>query len=279
MTPRRRLVDGLHFPECPRWREDRLWFSDMHGHRVMTVDAAGRTAVVAGLATQPAGLGWTTDGQLLAVSMVDRRLQRLDGGRWELVADLSGLASFWCNDMVVDACGRAYVGTFGFDLDGGEPFAPGEIILVEPDGTARIVADDLRFPNGTVITPDGRTLIVAETMAPALRAYDVAADGGLTNPRQWAALDVVPDGTCLDAEGAVWVASPLTSEVVRMAEGGAVLQRVTVSNHAFACMLGGPDRRTMFVLTADYSIPEYCRSHATGGIETLTVDVPGAGLP
>jgi sugar lactone lactonase YvrE len=252
----------------------------MHGQCVMTVDPAGHTEVVARLPTQPAGLGWTPEGRLLVVSMVDRRLLALEGGRWVVVADLAGLASFRSNDMVVDGRGRAYVGSFGFDLDGGAPFAPGEIVLVEPDGGARVVADGLRFPNGMVITPDGRTLVVGESMGPALQAYEIRPDGSLAGPRLWAELsDVVPDGICLDAEGAIWVASPIAPEVVHVAEGGRIIRRVALSNRAFACMLGGEDRRTLFALTADNSNPEYCREHATGRIEVFAVDVPGAGLP
>jgi sugar lactone lactonase YvrE len=274
------VLRGLHFGECPRWRDGRLWLSDMHGRRVLAVDTAGRVTTIAELPTQPAGLGWTPDGTLLVVSMTDRRLLRLRASGWELVADLAPLATFHCNDMVVDPRGRAYVGTFGFDLDGGAPFRCGEILLVEPDGAARLVADDARFPNGMVLVPDGRTLIVAESMGPALRAYDVAGDGSLANGRTWAALtDVVPDGICLDAEGAVWIASPVGSEVVRVLPGGRIALRVSVSNHAFACMLGGADRRTLFVLTADSSNPEYCRTHASGALEAIEVDVPGAGLP
>lgn len=280
MTAAAVLAAGLHFPECPRWRDGRLWFSDMHGHRVMTADESGRLDTVVTLETQPAGLGWAPDGALLVVSMLDRRLLRLDGGRWRTVADLSALASFRCNDMVVDATGRAYIGTFGFDLDGGQAYRPGEIVLVEPDGAARLAADGIRFPNGMVLAPGGRTLIVGESMGPALRAYDVAPDGSLSRGRTWAQLtDAVPDGICLDAEGAVWVASPIAHEVVRVREGGEVERRITVSNHAFACMLGGADRRTLFVLTADNSMPEHCRTHASGRIETVRVDVPGTGRP
>jgi sugar lactone lactonase YvrE len=273
------LLDGLHFPEGPRWHDGRLWFSDMHGHRVMAVDPAGRADVVAELPTQPSGLGWTPDGQLLTVSMVDRRLLRRAATHWQEVADLSRLASFHCNDMVVDERGRAYIGTFGFDLDAGAPFAPGEIILVEPDGTARVAAPELRFPNGMVLPPGGRTLIVAESFGPALRAFDVAGDGSLSNGRLWADLSVVPDGICLDAEGAIWLANPLGPEVVRVLEGGTITHRVAVSNPAFACMLGGADRRTLFVCTADNSNAEYCRAHASGKIETCVVDVPGDGRP
>jgi sugar lactone lactonase YvrE len=274
------LLEGLHFGECPRWHADRLWLSDMHGGRVLCVDPSGRAEIVAELPTRPAGLGWGPDGRLLAVSMVDRRLLRLEAGRWVLVADLGALASWHCNDMVVDAHGRSYVGTFGFDLDGGAPAVPGQIICVDPDGSARLAADDARFPNGMVITPDGRTLIAAESIGMALRAYDVAADGTLRGGRSWAELPgIVPDGICLDAEGAVWVASPLTKEIVRVREGGAIANRVAVSNHAFACMLGGEDRRTMFVLTAADSVPESCRARATGRVETCRVEVPGAGHP
>jgi sugar lactone lactonase YvrE len=274
------LATGLHFGECPRWHEGSLWFSDMHGYRVLRVDLAGRLEVVAEFPGRPAGLGWGRDGRLLTVSMTDRRLLCLVDGTWRQVADLSALATFDCNDMVVDTGGRAYVGTFGFDLHGGAPAVPGQIVLVEPGGAARLVASDARFPNGMVLTPDGRTLIVAESLGLALRAYDVAADGGLGRPRTWAELPgIVPDGICLDAEGAVWVASPLGKELVRVREGGAITHRVAASNHAFACMLGGPDHRTMFVLTADDSVPEYCRAHASGRVEVLRVDVPGAGRP
>lgn len=276
----RAIAEGLHFGECPRWRDGRLWLSDMHGHRILAVEPGGAVETIARLPTQPAGLGWTPDGALLALSMVDRRLLRLGDGGWELVADLARLATHHCNDMVVDRLGRAYVGTFGFDLDAGGAFRCGEILLVGVDGTARVVADDVRFPNGMVLSPDGGTMIVAETMAPALRAYDVAADGTLSNPRTWAEFtDVVPDGICLDAEGAVWVASPIAEEVVRVLPGGRIAERVVVSNHAFACMLGGTDRRTMFVLTADNANPEYCRAHASGKVEAFDVDVPGAGRP
>lgn len=274
------LATGLHFGECPRWHDGWLWFSDMHGHRVMRVDPAGRLEVMAELPGPPAGLGWGRDGRLLVVSMTDRRLLRLVDGVPRQVADLSTLATFDVNDMVVDAQGRAYVGTFGFDLHGGAPAVPGQVILVEAGGAARIVAGDARFPNGMVLTPDGSTLIVAESLGLALRAYDVAADGSLGGARTWAELPgIVPDGICLDAAGEVWVASPLGREVVRVREGGAITERVAVSNHAFACMLGGADRRTMFVLTADDSVPAYCRAHTSGRVEVFGVDVPGAGRP
>jgi sugar lactone lactonase YvrE len=274
------LLDGLAFPEGPRWHEGKLWFSDMHAHRVMTVDLDGRSETIVEVPNRPSGLGWLPDGRLLVVSMTDRRLLRLDGTRLGVVADLSGLASFHCNDMVVDARGRAYVGNFGFDLHARAPFKPGELILVPPDGPPRVVADDLAFPNGAVITPDGRTLIVGESGAARLTAFSIAPDGSLTDRRVWAQIErAVPDGICLDADGAVWVASPVGNEVLRVRAGGAIDARVTVSTIPFACMLGGPDRRTLFVATAETHQPEETIAKRSGRIEIATVAVPGAGLP
>jgi sugar lactone lactonase YvrE len=274
------LLDGLYFPEGPRWHEGRLWFSDMHGHRVMTVGLDGTAATVVEVPAAPSGLGWLPDGRLLVVSMEDRRLLRLDGGALTEVADLSRLASFHCNDMVVDAQGRAYVGNFGFDLHGGATPVSTVLILVLPTGEARVVAENMEFPNGTVITPDGRTLIIGESFGPRLTAFDVQADGSLTNRRVWATLTgAVPDGICLDAEGAVWVASPISAEVLRMREGGQVTQRISVSTQAFACMLGGPQRRHLFICTATSGDPAVAREKRDGRIEVVEVEIPGAGLP
>jgi sugar lactone lactonase YvrE len=275
------LLDNLCFGEGPRWHEGRLWFSDMHDHKVIALGLDGRAEVIVEVPQQPSGLGWTTDGTLLVVSMVDRRLLRLENGRLVEVADLSALASWHCNDMVVDAAGRAYIGNFGFDLHVENfQYRPAELILVEPDGRARVVADDLAFPNGTVITPDGRTLIVGESFGARFTAFDLQPDGSLTNRREWATCEHgIPDGCCLDAEGAIWYASPVSDECVRIAEGGRVLDRVAVTNHAYACMLGGPDRRTLFIATSASDHPEHSRNPRTGAIEITTVDVPGAGLP
>jgi len=275
------LLDGLCFPEGPRWHDGALWFSDMHDHRVLRLDAGGRAETVVEVPQQPSGLGWLPDGRLLVVSMLDRRLLRLEATGLVEVADLSALATCHCNDMVVDAAGRAYVGNFGFDLHQPDfAFRHAEIILVAPDGAARVVARELSFPNGTVITPDGGTLIVGESFATRLTAYDIAPDGGLSNRREWAKLDgCTPDGICLDAEGAVWLASPVSSECVRVAVGGRVLDRVPVATQAFACMLGGADRRTLFICTAADSNPASSRGARSGRIEALQVDVPGAGWP
>jgi sugar lactone lactonase YvrE len=273
------LIDGLAFPEGPRWHDGKLWFSDMHSNRVMTVGLDGKTETIVEVPGQPSGLGWLPDGRLLVVSMTDRRLLRLDPGGLSEVADISGLATYRCNDMVVDREGRAYVGNFGFDFLTQE-FAPAEIVLVTPEGDARVVADQMAFPNGSVITPDGKTLIVGETFANRLTAFDIEPDGSLSGRRVWAQIDPsVPDGCCLDAENAVWVATPLSSEVIRVREGGEIADRVKVATQAFACMLGGPNRRTLFVLTAETMNPDEARATMSGRIEIVRVDVPGAGLP
>jgi sugar lactone lactonase YvrE len=280
MSDTRILADGLRFPEGPRWHEGRLWFSDMHARQVMAVDMEGRTEVVVEVAGEPSGLGWTPDGRLLVVSMKDRLLLRLDGEGLEVVADLSALAPFHCNDMVVDAEGRAYVGNFGFDLHGGESPRATSLVRVDPDGRCEIAASEMRFPNGAVITPDGRTLIVGESFGACLTAFDIAPDGSLSGRREWARIEGgVPDGICLDAEGAVWVASPIGhGGVMRVREGGEVSDRIEVEHEAFACMLGGPDGRTLFICTAKESDPEKTGGRE-GRIETVEVDVERAGLP
>jgi sugar lactone lactonase YvrE len=274
------LLDGLYFPEGPRWHDDRLWFSDMHGHRVMTVGLDGSESTVVEVPGAPSGLGWLPDGRLLVVSMEDRRLLRLDDGGLTEVADLNPWATFHCNDMVVDAQGRAYVGNFGFDLNAGATPAPAVLVLVLPNGEVRVAAQGLEFPNGTVITPDGRTMIIGESFGARLTAFDVLSDGSLRNRRIWATLDsAVPDGICLDAEGAIWVASPISAEVLRVREGGSVTHRVSVDKQAFACMLGGPERKHLFICTATSGDPAVCRERRDGRIEVVEVDVPGAGLP
>lgn len=277
----RTLLEGLAFPEAPRWRDGELWFSDMTARKIMRVGLDGTVATVAEVPGQPSGLGWLPDGRLLVVSMTDRRLLRLDASGLSVVADLSALAPFHCNDMVVDSKGRAYVGNFGFDLPAKAAARPTVLILVTPEGTASVVAEELEFPNGCVITPDGGTLIVGETFGGRLTAFAVSADGTLSGRRLWAKLDgAIPDGICLDAEGALWVASPRSREVLRVCEGGVVTHRIATENQAVACMLGGADRRTLFVLSCQV-IHEREKSCAmkSGRIETVRVDIPGAGLP
>lgn len=283
------LLEGLEFPEGPRWHDGKLWFSDMNAGRVMTVDLGGKAAIVLATPGQPSGLGWLPDGRLLVVSMTGDLLWRIDPGGFTVVAHLDKLGGLHCNDMVVDEQGRAYIGHIGFNLGTGQPFAPASIIMVMPDGSARVVADEMACPNGMVITPDGRTLIVAETWGACLTAFDIENDGSLTGRRTWAQLaespshntgsmaelarmvTVAPDGICLDAEGAVWVANPFGKEVLHVREGGEVIDRIVLSTSVAACMLGGPDRRTLFI-----TVPG---SLAMGRVVMIDVAVPGAGLP
>ncbi|MGZ6020042.1 MAG: SMP-30/gluconolactonase/LRE family protein, partial [Phenylobacterium sp.] len=234
----RLLVEGLQFGEGPRWRDGRLWFSDFYAHTVYSVSPDGdlRTEVV--IEDQPSGLGWAPDGSLLIVSMTKRQvLRRTAGGQIGVHADLGHIATFHCNDMVVDSAGGAYVGNFGFDLDAaiaarGVPdvlanHPTARLAYVAPDGTARVAAEDMHFPNGPVITPDGKTLILGETLAACLTAFDIGPNGDLSNRRVWApTTPAVPDGICLDAEGAIWVANPIAPQCLRIAEGGAVLETI-----------------------------------------------------
>lgn len=274
------LLDGLAFPESPRWHDGRLWFSDMYTHEVMTVTLDGHTETIATVPQQPSGLGWLPDGRLLVVSMHDRRLLRLDADGLNPVADLSDMAHFHCNDMVVDGEGRAYVGNFGFDFMEKVPAKPTVLIMVMPNGAKRVVADELLFPNGMVITPDGMTLIVGETFGSRLTAFTIAEDGSLGERRLWAQLKgAAPDGICLDAEGAVWMASPVSREVLRVREGGEITHRIAVETQGIACMLGGPERRALFILSAPLTRPEKGRALKLGRIETVQVEIPGAGLP
>ncbi|MBM3645153.1 MAG: SMP-30/gluconolactonase/LRE family protein [Alphaproteobacteria bacterium] len=274
------LLAGLSFGEGPRWREDKLWFSDFYVHQVRTVDVAGHAETIVEVPGRPSGLGWRPDGTFLIVSMTDRRLMRFAKGRLQIEAELGGLATGHCNDMIVDAAGRAYVGNFGFDRHAGEAPRPAVLIRVDLDGSVHKAAGDLMFPNGTVITPDGRTLIVGETLAKRLTAFDLAPDGTLSNRRVWAETpSCAPDGICLDAEGAVWVTGAFTGKMVRVREGGAVTHEIDFGpRSAYACMLGGADRRTLFIVTNSGSGPAIAAKR-DGRIEIARVDVPGAGLP
>lgn len=270
------LEKGLRFPESPRWHGDRLWYSDMYAGEVRSVDLAGRSAVEVRLDGPCSGLGWLPDGSLLVVSMLDRKLMRVADGGVSVHADLATLAPHHCNDLVVDARGRAYVGNFGSDIAAGGAPAPTCLILVEPDGRARVVAEDLVFPNGMAITPDGRTLIVAETFASRLSAFDVASDGSLSRRRVWADLGgAMPDGLCLDAENAVWLASPFSRELLRVREGGEVVERVSTEQLPVACALGGGEGRTLFVLTTLHFEPEKTIER-TGRVELAQVLVPAS---
>ncbi len=272
------LIQGLAFAEAPRWHRGELWFSDFYTHQVMRVDREGRAHVVVEVPNQPSGLGWLPDGRLLVVSMIDRKLMRLDPTGLTHVADLSALAGFHCNDMVVDTKGRAYIGNFGFDLFT-QPVVPKPTVLVrvDPDGAVSVAADDMHFPNGTVITPDGKTMIIGETFARRLTAFDIAADGTLGNRRIWAELGkIAPDGICLDAEGAVWVASPRSNEFIRVVEGGVISRRIPASNQAIACALGGDDGKRLFMVIGRVKGRDEAMATRVGRIEYVDVDVPAA---
>lgn len=275
------LIDGLAFAEAPRWHDGELWFSDFFLKQVLRVDAQGRMHVVAELPHQPSGLGWTPDGRLLVVSMLDHRLMRLDPGGLVTVAKLGSFATGSCNDMVVDARGGAYIGNFGFDLFADPPQRrAAALVYVSPEGQASIAADGLEFPNGAVITPDGETLIVAETFARRLSAFRIATDGSLHERRVWAELGkVAPDGICLDASGAVWVASPRGNEFVRVLEGGSVTDRIACEQQAIACALGGADGKRLFMIGGKVRPSEPSLADRAGRITWIDVAVPGAAAP
>ena len=283
------LMKGLTFGEGPRWHENKFYFSDFYSHKVYSLDLSGKHEVIVEIPNQPSGLGWTPDGTMLIVSMKDRKLMSFKDGKLTERADLTELSGFHCNDMVVDIYGNAFIGNFGFNTYNGEEIKPTNLILVRPGEEPVLAADNLFFPNGTVITPDNKTLIVGETYAARLTAFDKSEDGSLSNRRIWADLKVnaeegtvpLPDGMCIDEEGAIWVASPSTAEVIRVHEGGMISERIPVQTNAFACMLGGEDRRTLFICTSNGSgvDPEAALREKSGKIEITQVDVPGCGKP
>ncbi|MBI2767463.1 MAG: SMP-30/gluconolactonase/LRE family protein [Chloroflexi bacterium] len=277
------LLDGLVFPEGPRWRDGKLWFSDMQANRVMTVDEQGHAETVFELPDdRPSGLGWLPDGRLLVVAMAGRKLLRREAdGELVLHADLSGIAPRDCNDMVVDAGGRAYVGNFGFNFQTGEPPVGTQLAIVEPDGAVRPGGDGLIFPNGSVITADGKTLIVGETFGRRFTAFDIGADGSLSNARPWADLGkATPDGCCLDSDGAIWAASPTTREYLRVHEGGEISDRIPSDDEiAIACMLGGADGKTLFLLNMVGDAADIGSTRSKGVIRTVRVTAGRAGWP
>lgn len=285
------LAEGLYFGEGPRWHDGRLWFSDFYAHAVKSVSLAGDLRTEFEIDDQPSGLGWMPDGSMLIVGMTKRQLlRRTADGTVTVHADLSEIATFHCNDMVVDGEGRAFVGNFGFNLDEEVATRPVEEVIanhqtaklacVSPSGTVRVAAEEMHFPNGSVITPDGKTLIVGETVGFCLTAFDIAANGSLSNRRVWApTLPRIPDGICLDSDGAVWFANPMASECVRIAEGGEVLEVVDTGQLCFACMLGGDDGKTLFMLTADSADAHTASARPTGRIVTCRVDAARAGRP
>ncbi len=276
------LLTGLAFGESPRWHDDRLWFSDMGAGEVVAVDLEGKSEVIARVPTMPMGTGWLPDGRMLIVSSRNGLLLRIEpDGSLVTHADLTALSGYPWGDMVVDGRGNAYIGNIGFEFGRGEP-AAGTLALVTPDGSARQVADDLLFPNGVAVTPDNSALIIAESYGHRLTAFDIAGDGGLSGRREWAGLGgEFPDGICLDADGAVWYADVPGKHCVRVREGGEVLQTIEVDRGCFACALGGVDKRTLFLMAAEFSDTASMAGNGprTGQVLTAAAPAPGVGWP
>jgi sugar lactone lactonase YvrE len=292
MTPveARTLRQGLLFPEGPRWHDGRLWVSDQHAHQVLAIDGSGSAELVADFDDMPSGLGWLPDGTLVVALMRSRRLVRVSGDSVTLHADLSSIGNGYLNDMVIDGAGRAYVG-YRDGRYGITPDQPGDAVaLVDASGAWRVELPNIQAPNGSVVTPDGREIIIAETRMHRLSAWSIDPDGSLRDQRVFAQLDrdLLPDGICLDAEGAVWAAT-LGSRFVRVAEGGRVLDAIDVTGgRSVACTLGGHRRATLFMLVTDFPLnylqtlqsPDDDRaSTSRGRIDTTIVTVSGAGWP
>ena len=276
------LLEGLAYAESPRWHDDRLWFSHWGTEEIVAVDLDGKSEVVG---RGPAGMGWATewlpDGRMLLTG--PELLRREPDGTMVRYADLAKISSGGCAEIVVNANGNVYVNSINFDFTGGAlpPDAPGIAALVTPDGSARLVADGIAFPNGMVITPDGSTLIMSESFTGRLLAFDIEADGGLANRRVWAE-GIGPDGICLDAEGCVWTHDPLTRSAARVREGGEIVERIPVEKDLFATMLGGPDGKTLFLMLAEWAGVENVDAQIakrTGEVRIAHVDVPHAGRP
>jgi sugar lactone lactonase YvrE len=281
----RNLMTGLTFGESPRWHDDRLWVADWGTHEILSVDLNGQRKDIVRLPApsfQAICFDWLPDGGLVIVSSREALLLRRESeGALITYADLRKISDRGWNEVVVDGRGNTYVNGGGFDFAAGEKFAPGVVALVRPDGTARQVADGIAFPNGMAVTPDNSTLIVAESYAKKLTAFNIAADGSLSNRRVWADVgDDHPDGICLDAEGAVWYADVGNKRCSRVREGGEVLQRVDLDLGCFACMLGGADGRTLFMVAREWrGVESMADTARRGQVLTLKVPVPHAGRP
>jgi sugar lactone lactonase YvrE len=276
------LLDGLVLGESPRWHEGRLWFCDWGAQELIALDLQGTSEVITQVPSFPFSIDWLPDGTLLIVSSIDRRLVTMEAD-CSLVthADLRSLSDHPWNEIVVDGRGNTYVNSIGFDMMGGQEPAPGLIALVGPDRSVRQVADEVMFPNGMVVTPDNSTLIVAESYGQKLTAFEIGGDGGLSNRRVWADLGGgVPDGICVDAEGAVWFADVPNRRCTRVREGGEVLQAIELDRGCFACMLGGPDGTTLFMVAAEWGGPDaIANASRTGRVLIADAPAPGVGWP
>ncbi|MBR1153370.1 SMP-30/gluconolactonase/LRE family protein [Bradyrhizobium sp. JYMT SZCCT0428] len=274
------IHDGGRYFEGPRWHAGRLWFVDCMERTLLSLTPSGECQQHAKFDDTPCGLGVLPDGRLIVLTMFQKRLLAFSDGKLSLYADLSDIATGTIDDMIVDGLGRAYVGDLGFDLppppDRG---APGRIILVMPDGTRRVVADGLRFPNGIAVSPQNDRLVVAEMDGACLADYDIAADGDLTLRGRFGSMKS-PDGICLDADGAVWVAAFEEDAFIRLDRAGRELQRIEVpGRRALACVLGGAKRQTLFCLSAATSYEELRQRKSSSRIDAARVEIPGAGNP
>ena len=308
MKELKKLTGGLYFGEGPRWHENKLWFSDFYSHKVMTLDENNSLETVCEVPSQPSGLGWLPNGDLLIVSMLDRKILKFSEGSISVHADLSEYVEHKCNDMVVSRDGTAYVGNFGMG-DAGESMNSTHLMIVKSDGTVLKGPDNLLFPNGTVITEDGKKLIVAETLGAKLTSFDIEDNGELINRKLWArtsplfslliikflsllGFDLskvdfsrysknlhVPDGICLDEKNGIWIASPTSKAVVRIEKGGNITDIISTPKGAFACMLGGKDRKTLYVIISNSSDPEEAKASPEGEIHSIEVEIPGVGKP
>ena len=308
MKELKKLTGGLYFGEGPRWHENKLWFSDFYSHKVMTLDENNSLEAVCEVPSQPSGLGWLPNGDLLIVSMLDRKILKFSEGSISVHADLSEYVAHKCNDMVVSRDGTAYVGNFGMG-DAGESLNSTHLMIIKSDGTVLKGPDNLLFPNGTVITEDGKNLIVAETLGAKLTSFDIEDNGELTNRKLWArtsplfslliikslsslGFDLskidfskysknlhVPDGICLDEKNGIWIASPTTKAVVRIEKGGNITDTINTPKGAFACMLGGKERKTLYVIISNSSDPEEAQASPEGEIHSIEVEIPGVGKP
>jgi sugar lactone lactonase YvrE len=271
------LMTGIGLGESPRWHDGRLWFADWVAQELVALDLDGKSEVITHVRSLPFSVDWRPDGQLLITSGQKLLCMEPDGSLVTHV-DLGHLSEYGWNEIVVDGRGNTYVNNICFDFMGGGEFAPGIIALVTPEGSVRQVADGIAFPNGMAVTPDNSTLIIAESFAGRLSAFDIADDGSLSNRRVWAELGEGGDGICIDAEGAVW--TPATKACLRVREGGEVLQRIELDRFCFACMLGGTDGRTLFMMAADWSGTENIgKGPGTGLVVTAEAPAGRAGRP
>jgi len=292
-----KLLDGGTFFEGARWRDGRWWVSDFYANRVIAVDPDGNTEEVMSV-EQPSGLGWLPDGSLLAVSMTGHKVWRQDGGGEPVLhADLAEFSRGEANDMVVDDSGRAYVGSYGYDLMAGEAPRAATLIRVEPDGSVSAAAEGLHFPNGSMIAPDRRTLLVAETTAARIAAFTIGDDGSLSDHRIWGQIaptpeagtleellpqiEFAPDGCTLDAEGCIWAGDSLHKRCARIAPGGEILEEIQSPGELvfYGCMLGGDDGRTLLMCAAPDWREERPEGERASALFTTRVEVPHAGLP